>query len=442
MGVQTRSSASSSPVKSKAMTKVILPSSDEEAYKIFILPSETSRDARFVLLSNPRNGARCRYFFCPQKGLFEITKVNTNSLDPRSILFAPDVESTSSKLTIDEASSTKAALLTDDRTKGYVNKSAEMFVCTALDPVFMLLPVLDRPTSNQNDEPRKGLFQPLDDLLDEQLNDDRHLRHVLTNSTFRPELLKAMNQICDSVDAGDEQMFRLSMPNLYRHILHKAQRAVEKGLPASLEDRFVTRALEAPMLGVKREDSAVTCANKVVEVASGCPTPDASESQSSAASTIASVAVSEASSATSVGNADITPPTNIYYLQRLRAAILFITASYLESSFAARLAATAHDSKAFPDFGPLDEHLQNVAKLRAEALATRSVSDFSKKRNFDDDEAAEERAEKKRRQEEEDKKKRSQESRGIRNLKKVNVAGMKKMGDFFAKKSPISKPKS
>ena len=81
--------------------------------------------------------------------------------------------------------------------------------------------------------------------------------------------------------------------------------------------------------------------------------------------------------------------------------------------------------------------------MRAEALSTRSLSDFSKKRNLDDDdEAAEERAEKKRKQEEDDKRKKSQESRGVRDLKKVNVSGMKKMSDFFAKKGPTAKSKA
>jgi len=52
---------------------------------------------------------------------------------------------------------------------------------------------------------------------------------------------------------------------------------------------------------------------------------------------------------------------------------------------------------------------------------------------MNDDEAAETRAEKKRRKEEEEKRKKAGESRGLRDLKKVNVTGMKKMSDFFGK---------
>jgi len=53
---------------------------------------------------------------------------------------------------------------------------------------------------------------------------------------------------------------------------------------------------------------------------------------------------------------------------------------------------------------------------------------------LDDEEATDVRAEKKRKQEEEDRKKKMGESRGVRDLKKVNVTGMKKMSDFFTKK--------
>jgi Ydr279p protein family (RNase H2 complex component). len=47
--------------------------------------------------------------------------------------------------------------------------------------------------------------------------------------------------------------------------------------------------------------------------------------------------------------------------------------------------------------------------------------------------AAESRAEKKRRKEEEDKRKNTGQSRGVKELKKVDTSGMKKMSDFFGK---------
>ena len=453
MGVQTRSSTSSSPVKPKTSNKILLPSAEEEPYKIFVLPSNTSEDARFVLLRNPHDGARRRFFFCPNQGLFEITKISPTTLDYRSILLAPEFtekEAASDgndgpdtlQASIDGDSSTMQTGLKDKSFRGHVSRSSELFVATPFDPVFILLPMLDQQTSNSRADPGKTLFQPFDDLLDEQLEDDKHLRHVLTNSMFRSELLKAMDRICDSVDAGDEKMYRLSLQKLYEYILTKAHRVVDVGLPASLEDRFVTRALEVPMLSVKREETVVSVEAENNEGGAGSFTPGSSESQSTATSTVTSVAVSEVSSVTSVGMVEQTPSAMLYHLQRLRTAFSFITASYLHPSLTARLTDMSGRSEASPDFGPLDEHLSHIAKLRAEALATRSVSDFARKRQFDDDETAEDRAEKKRKQEEEDKKKKSQESRGVRDLKRVNVSGMKKMSDFFAKKPLKSKPKS
>ena len=87
------------------------------------------------------------------------------------------------------------------------------------------------------------------------------------------------------------------------------------------------------------------------------------------------------------------------------------------------------------DFKPLDEELATIAKMRSEALSARSMSDFSRKRGIDDDEAAEIRAEKKAKKEEEEKKKKASETRGLRDLKKVDTTGMKKMSDFFGKSS-------
>ena len=85
------------------------------------------------------------------------------------------------------------------------------------------------------------------------------------------------------------------------------------------------------------------------------------------------------------------------------------------------------------DFTKLQAHLIELEKFRAQALASRSAEDFSLKRSaYDEDDLEASRAEKKRKQEEEEKKKKM-ESRGVKDLKKVNTTGMKKMSDFFSK---------
>ncbi len=60
----------------------------------------------------------------------------------------------------------------------------------------------------------------------------------------------------------------------------------------------------------------------------------------------------------------------------------------------------------------------------------------------EDDEALGIRAEKKRKKEEEDKRKKSGESRGVRDLKKVDTTGMKKLSDSFGKGAPGNKKKN
>ena len=62
-------------------------------------------------------------------------------------------------------------------------------------------------------------------------------------------------------------------------------------------------------------------------------------------------------------------------------------------------------------------------------------NDICRKRPLDgeEEEKAEERREKKRKKEEEEKRKKEM-SRGVKALGKVDVSGMKKMGDFFKKK--------
>ena len=84
------------------------------------------------------------------------------------------------------------------------------------------------------------------------------------------------------------------------------------------------------------------------------------------------------------------------------------------------------------DFKPLEEYLAQLSKLRSDAVAARSQGDYSRKRARDEEED-EARADKKRKLEEE-KKKKASESHGVRQLKKVNTSGMKKLSSFFQKK--------
>lgn len=84
------------------------------------------------------------------------------------------------------------------------------------------------------------------------------------------------------------------------------------------------------------------------------------------------------------------------------------------------------------DFTPLNQHLAKVREAESELQALRTLSDnISRKRVcLDDDDAAEARALKKRKKDEEDQRKKA-ESRGIKQLKKVDTSGMQKLSSFF-----------
>jgi len=170
------------------------------------------------------------------------------------------------------------------------------------------------------------------------------------------------------------------------------------------------------------------------------------ESQSSVSTTtttistpISTPATEESSFTSATSTTEASAPDasdNIVRLQRIRTALSFILASYLPPHLSNAINSRLSSAASPIDFGPLNEYLKHIAALRIEALASRSLGDFSRKRTLDDEEAAETRAEKKLRLEEEEKKKKLGESKGVRDLKKVNTTGMKKMSHFFKKAAP------
>ena len=240
-------------------------------------------------------------------------------------------------------------------------------------------------------------------------------------------------------------MFRFNEGKLLHELVSKAQRLVIHGLPASMEERFITRTLEVPMLSVKREESNGNLTTEDVENPSNNgETLENVDSQSTTISTTTSITMSETSSVTTIDAiSNDTTPANVRELLRVRTAISFITSSYLPSDIAASIEAKLATNDSPVDFAPLAEHLSQLANLRAKVVASRSFGDFSRKRsNLEDEDAAEVRAEKKRKLEEEEKRKKANQSRGVKDLQKVNVSGMKKMSEFFAKKAVPTKAKS
>ncbi|CEJ91719.1 hypothetical protein VHEMI07412 [[Torrubiella] hemipterigena] len=377
--------------------------------------------SRIANLPHPRNGSPSRYLVCPDTGIYEFTKVATPKTAPRSWL----IEGNVSSQTISEP---------------------EMFVATAIDPLFLIIPALV-PKASREDGEKKRLFLLSDDYFDKLPEDASHLSELLRCERTRKRFENRLAAVCDSVDAGDESMFRINEQKLAGVIWDKAKWLGQSGsLPASIEEKFVTKALEAPLLFQRREMTGVNGAASVAAADSTASTPkpenvdsqlslateDSNVSAMSQVSTAATSVVEDAPANTEVSSSTSASP-QIVQLQRLRVAFDFICATYLSDHLAEMLKQTSLVKEATSvDFAPLDLFIQKLDKLRAEAMAARSVSDYSRKRAYDEEED-EARAEKKRKLEEEKKRKATQ-SRGVKQLEKVNTTGMKKLSAFFTKK--------
>ncbi|KPI40543.1 uncharacterized protein AB675_7757 [Cyphellophora attinorum] len=445
MGVTTRS-ASSSPVKkhqSRAATGEGKTTKTDAAdgMRVLFLPKDLSPKARILSIRHPRDSSPKRFLLCPVHGLYEFTRIAQPPGEYRSLLFSSVEEDSASSEPV--PASTESSKFSD----GYISQDASLLVATPFDLFFFLLSILPSALAGS----AKALFQPIDDLFESAIERDKHSRFII--SVGRPLVEQALRKFCDTVDAGDDTMFRVSEEKTVALIHQKIIRVVERGLPPTLEERFVTRAFETPVLGVKRETSTLSTATMVIDEAEAEAeeeiknTDNANgDSQSSAASSAPSLVFSETSTiststVTTIASSPEAPSPQILNLQRLKVALDFIIVSYFHPTVANHVRQHFLSSSSPIDFGPLQTHLAHLAKLKAQALAQRSLGDFSRKRGLEDDEAAEERAEKKRKQDEEEKKKKANISRGVKDLAKVNVSGMKKMSDFFAKK-PAAKAKA
>jgi hypothetical protein len=431
MPVSTRST-SCSPVKKSnpANTRTQQQDDPKDAVKIFLLPANLTDDARILNLRHPRDLLSRKFLFCPSNGLYEMTRVSHAPSEYRSMILAPTAPEDGRKITREEQDALAGS--------GKITKEAQLFVATPFDLMFILLSILPSVLLGT----AKPLFQPLDDLFENILPEDRHLQYIINQG--RSIVESKMTELCDSVDAADEVMFRVNERKFYTAIQKKVEQMIATGLPLSLEERFVTRALEKPILSIKREESTTTTQTTTSTGDADADTPgEGFDSQSTAVSSAPSMVFSDASHTTSVTTvaADIAEPSLID-LQRKKVALDFITSSYMTTDIASKVTSHFAGSDSPIDFRPLVEHMAELAKLRAEAAASRSFGDFSRKRGLDEEEAAQERKEKKQKQEEDEKKRKAGTSRGVKELAKVNVSGMKKMSDFFSKKPTATKAKS
>lgn len=401
--------------------------------RIFILPDGITAEARIVSLTNPRYASKDQYVVCPERGFYEFKVVSAPKTTPRTWLLSCPQSGAHLK-SGDDATSPSLS-------RGYVTRMADMFIATPIDPLFFLLPALSPATKNT--DPPKRLFLSSDDYFEKLTEGSPHLRGFLRGSILRNLLEKRMQVICETVQAGDETMFRLDEGKLLREVLQKAKNMTQRGLPASMEEKLVRKALEAPMLSIARDDSSLrdleSVSTPLSESTDTQTTVSSTESASGSFSQVSTAATSfsdEPSSTRCAQDSKITLPSivapeGIADMLRLRIAFDFLSSNYITPHIADKLNQSLNTAKSEVDFSSLDTHLAHLTKLRQEAAAMRSLGDYSRKRSVQDDEDALVRAEKKRKIEEEEKRKKAGESLGVKKLKKVNTSGMKKLSEFF-----------
>ena len=408
---------------------------------LFILPEDRSADSRIVSLPHPVTKTRNRYFSCPELGLYEFTRIAAPKKSPSSWLLAPNVIAAQGgqqeEHGINEEEFKKGG--TNVGT-GYTIEQPDLFLATPMDPLFFLLPALASDTVESN----KRLFLSIDDHIDTLSESSRQLKYVLRAEKLRKTMGHRADAVCDSVEAGDEKMYRLSEARLTKELISKARSMVKKGLPASMEQKFVQEALQAPVAIIKNEEvvepvseQTETLLSQVTtdsqdSVPASLPTGDSQASQ--ATGTAIFTEATSFSTVTSAGAPSVAPSDEVLHLLRIKTALDFICSSYIPVALRTRVQALLSSPESPLDLSLLDTHLKHLAVLRKEAQALRSLSDnISRKRtNVDDEEAEEARAEKKRKKDEEEAKKKNQ-SRGVKQLSKVNTTGMKKMSSFFTK---------
>ncbi|EKV05882.1 hypothetical protein PDIG_80790 [Penicillium digitatum PHI26] len=427
--MKTRSASVSKVQKSEDETKTKPLVAAEKPSKTFILPSSTSDNARLLSLPDPQSGELKRYFFCPNRGIYEFTVVSPPAHLARSILFIPRTRETASPSEEEKKDPEKLSA------QGSITKKAEFLMATPIDALFFMVPLL-APSSKSG----RSLFQPFDDIIDSHDDMPHHLRQVLCDDEFRDSLLARTEAICEVVEAGDEKMFRFNEMKLVQEFVAKAERIADRGLPASMEEHFVRQALATPLMSVKREDVATSQepSNESQEASKSEERQDSLSTVDTAMTPSVASPAGELTPVSQPPSEESTASDHIARLLRISTALSFMKESYLPASMASKVDEILASAESPVDFEPLKDRLKQIADLRATALASRDMSNFSRKRDHDDEEE-DTRAEKKRRKEEEEKKSKAAQSQAVKNLKKVNTSGMQKLSSFFAKAAPKKK---
>ncbi|RPB01988.1 hypothetical protein L873DRAFT_570354 [Choiromyces venosus 120613-1] len=389
---------------------------------IFLFPSPpSSTELKIITLPHPRTLVPTRYLVHPTQGLHEITKLTAPTSAPRSWLLAPPSELSSPPKWLGN---------------GQILQDGSMYICTPMDPLFVLLPRLF-PADAADAITR---FLPIEDLFEEitrEREEDEGWDWELVIKSQVTE--KRLAAVCDSVDVGDEKAYKPSREKLMKVLGGKCVRMAKGGLPASMEEGFVQKPLTRPMTEIMAEEAEKKRAENVkeLEIRSVGKGEDNNEAKKEKEGN-KDAATEEAAALPTPPDSQAARPRlaeasqEVTDLLHIRVASEFISQSYLSISIAQVL--SDHLQKSH-DFTPLDNYLAELVKLRREATAMHS-DDFTLKRSYEDDEGIIDRKRKKKEEEEAEKKKKKGVSRATKELQKVNTRGMAKLTSFFTKKAP------
>lgn len=308
--------------------------------RLIVLPDDLTPDARITSLKNPRYLSDDQYVVCPEKGIYEFKIVSAPKTNPRSWLLAHPPG----------ALSTEPGDGTSDSniSGGYVTRTADLFIITPIDPLFFLLPTLS-PAPKSSDAPKR-LFLSSDDYFERLSDASPNLGCFLRKDSLRKLLESRMRVVCETVEAGDETMYRLDEESLLKELLQKAKRMAQRGLPASMEEKLVRKALEAPVLSIMRDKSSLqdSESNETEATTLDVSTPlsgstdtqttvssiDGAASSFSQASTAATSFSEDSATPTLAPESKslppkITAPEGVAELLRLRVAFDFLSSNYI-----------------------------------------------------------------------------------------------------------------
>ncbi|KAF3909614.1 hypothetical protein AA313_de0206648 [Arthrobotrys entomopaga] len=321
-----------------------------------------------------------------------------------------------------------------------VIKDAHLYLTTPIDPIYLLIPHLISDKTSRN-------FLSFEDLLDGHPQSSTWSKIVKLHPPAEKLLQSRLLTICDTVEAGDEVMYRINTQKLTDLLLSRVQ-SVAKSLPPSLT-KHINRKLSKPLGASKTwkrqvqpdttggiindaelEDDSKEAGGDTQEVESQLRREASRLNLNEENSGTNTPAETDAQVETTVTEESLLPPPEILYISQLGHAVQFMQ-NYVPSSIYTSLVAELH--KLYP-LEPLEAYQEELKTLRAAASQAMSFSMSHTKRTIEDLEGGMSKEdierEKKRKKKEADGKK----SQAVKKLEKVNTSGMKKMTAFFKKK--------